>query len=187
VSISWVIFNGITNEIEKQRNYIIKPKHWTIPDDSIAIHGITNEKANQEGVALEKVLGEFLAETYDVLVAHNLDFDINVLYNAIRWDLELQFKPLKKKTLCSMELSKDICKFPGNFGKYKSPKLSELYEYVFGKPPVRESLHNSLYDVLVLTEVIKHCNPLRIKMNLPVPKVDHVENASKKSTVLYID
>ncbi len=181
VSISWVILDGITNKIEKQRSYIIRPINWTIPEDSIKVHGITQEKANIEGKELSKVLGEFLAENYDVLVAHNLDFDYNVLYNAICWDLELPFSSLYKKMICSMELSRDICKLKGNFGSYKSPKLSELYEFVFKKSPNKELLHNSLYDVLVLTEVIQNCDQLRSKMNLPLNNPLPIKNDNKES------
>jgi DNA polymerase III epsilon subunit-like protein len=167
VSISWVILNTDTNQIEKQKTYIVKPLNWVIPGDSIKIHGITQEKANSEGHELAKVIGEFLAENYDVLVAHNLEFDLNVLYNAIQWDLELPFKTLKKQMYCTMELSRNICKLKGNFSSYKSPRLSELYEYSFKRSPEKSSLHNSLYDVLILTEVIQKCDELRLKMNLP--------------------
>jgi hypothetical protein len=50
---------------------------------------------------------------------------------------------------------------------YKSPKLSELYEYTFKKKPETHSLHNSLYDAMILTDIIQSCHELRRKMNLP--------------------
>lgn len=168
VSISWIILDSDTNQIEKQKSYIVKPAGWTIPEDSIKIHGITQDQALAKGIELSKVIGEFLAEQSDVLVAHNLEFDINVLYNAIQWDLELPFKKLNKKMICSMELSRSICNIKSLFGKPKAPKLSELYEHVFKRTPNKESLHNSMYDVLILTEIIQHCDELRLKMNLPV-------------------
>ena len=44
VSISWVVLeNTLPHAILKQRSYIIKPENWTIPEDSIKIHKITNE------------------------------------------------------------------------------------------------------------------------------------------------
>lgn len=166
VSISWVILNTDTNTVEKERSYIIKPINWTIPEESIKIHGITVEKANQLGYPLAKVLGEFLAEEYDTLVAHNMDFDYNVLDNAIRWDLDMAFTVIKKPKICTMELSRDICNLKGMFGKPKAPKLKELYEKAFGVLPSEDQLHNSLYDVKVLTKVIQEFEPLRVKMNL---------------------
>lgn len=167
VSISWVILDGDTNQIEKKQSYIVKPLGWTIPEDSIRIHGITQERAEKQGEPLAKVLGEFLGESCDTLVAHNIEFDYNVLHNAIHWDLELPFGSLYKKLVCTMELSKPICKLRNAFGSYKSPKLSELYEYVFKKQPAKDSLHNSMYDVQILVEIIQHCDELRLKMNLP--------------------
>ena len=167
VSISWVILDADTNKIEKEQSYIVKPLGWTIPEDSIKIHGITNEKAHSNGTDLAKVMGEFLGEAYDMLVAHNLEFDYNVLHNAIHWDLELPFSSLYKKMTCTMELSRGLCKLRTKLGFYKSPKLSELYEHVFKKSPNKDSLHTSIYDVLILTEIIQHCDELRSKMNLP--------------------
>lgn len=190
VSISWVILNDDTNVIEKQRTYIIKPINWEIPEVVVKIHGITQQKAETEGYDLSTVLGEFLAETYDMLVAHNLEFDYNVLYNAIRWDLELPFSSLSKKMCCTMELSRSICNMKTSFGKPKAPKLKELYEHVFKRSPVETSLHNSLYDVLILTEVVQHCKELRLKMNLgtiPVENVTRNEANKNESRILSFD
>jgi DNA polymerase-3 subunit epsilon len=180
VSISWVILDGDTNIIEKERSYIINPLGWDIPQESIKIHGITKEKAEAEGHSLSKVLGEFLAEQYDVLVAHNMEFDYNVLYNAIRWDLELPFNTLHKPRICTMELSRNICNLKGMFSKPKAPKLKELYEYTFKRLPVETNLHNSLYDAIILAEVIKHCGELRLKMNLSTIQISRVSNNEGK-------
>lgn len=189
VSISWVILDTDTNSIVKQKSYIVKPVTWIIPEDSIRIHGITQEKAMREGEELAKVMGEFLGEGYDVLVAHNLDFDYNVIHNAIHWDLELPFNTIYAKKMCTMELSRDICKMRTMYGKYKSPKLSELYEYAFKRSPNKESLHSSMYDVLILTEVIQHCDELRSKMNLPtkttIPVIKNVDKTNAKGVLSF--
>lgn len=189
VSISWVILDVETNSIIKQKSYIVKPLNWIIPADSIKIHGITQEKAIQEGEDLAHVIGEFLGEGYDMLVAHNLDFDYNVLHNAIHWDLELPFNSLYMTKICTMELSRDICKIRTMYGKYKYPKLSELYEYAFKRSPNKDSLHNSIYDTLILTEIIQHCDELRSKMNLPtkttIPVIKNVDKANVKGLLSF--
>ena len=41
----------------------------------------------------------------------------------------LKLKKLKYK--CSMKLTTDIIKLPSKYGKYKYPKLIELYNYTF--------------------------------------------------------
>ena len=45
VSISWIIMDTNTNEILSKESHIVKPLSWTIPDESISIHGITNGHA----------------------------------------------------------------------------------------------------------------------------------------------
>lgn len=170
VSISWLILNSDTNAIEKQENHIITPLNWTIPSDSTAIHGITNEYAKTHGKPLLEIMQRFQNETYDGIVAHNIDFDMNVVVNAILWDLNQQPR-LFPQTFCTMKISRNICKLPGNYGNFKSPKLKELYFFAFGKMPDESQLHGSLYDVLILTEVIKSCLPVRQAMGLVASSV----------------
>lgn len=181
VSISWIIYDVEQNCIDKRRRYIIKPMGWEIPEVVVRIHGINQAKANLQGRELKDVMAEFMSENIDGFVAHNLDFDYNVVCSAIKYDLELPFTGFSKKKFCTMELSKDICKLNGQFGKYKSPKLSELYEYVFKRPPVSSSLHDSLYDTIILTEIVQNCSELRLKMNLPSGLVEDVKDESAKN------
>lgn len=167
VSISWVILDSDTDKIEKERNYYIKPNGWAIPEESTNIHGITEEIARQNGSDLLDVMVEFVGEKCDAWVAHNLEFDINVVVNAVLWDLKFQFPPIPQRKFCTMLLSKSICKLPGNYkNSYKPPKLKELYNYVFKKYPDEIMLHSSMYDVYVLTDIIKNCSELRQAMGL---------------------
>ena len=165
VSISWVVLDSTINKIEKVRNYVIKPIDWDIPVESTAIHGITHDEAVRYGSDLSSVITEFMSEERDVMVAHNIDFDINVLTNAILWDLQLPY-PVYPRQLCTMKLTKNICKLPGTFGRYKFPKLKEVYQHVFGIMPDQSRLHSSMYDVMILTEIIQLCVPLREAMGL---------------------
>lgn len=183
VSISWVILDSETNQIEKERSYTIKPNGWTIPEESIRIHKITNEIAERDGVSLSAVMGEFLAESYDSLVAHNMEFDYNVLDNAIRWDLGMAFNEIRKQKICTMELSRTICNMKTLFGKPKAPKLSELYTYAFGTAPDMDALHNSLVDTKLLVKIVQEFKPLRVKMNLTDPdQYRTIQNARQKSS-----
>jgi DNA polymerase III epsilon subunit-like protein len=142
-------------------------KFVPINDESIKIHGITNETARLKGVSLQDVISEFLAEHCDMMVAHNMNFDHNVIINAIKWDLGFDFKGFTIPMMCSMTASKSQCKLPGKFG-YKVPKLKELYEFIFKKKPNETRLHGSLYDTLILAECIQHCSWLQAALGLPV-------------------
>lgn len=189
VSISWVILDSETNKIEKEQSYIVKPGNWEIPEESVRIHGITKEKAEQLGEPLAKILGLFLAEEYDMLVAHNMEFDYNVLDNAIRWDLEMAFTEIKKPKICTMELGRDLCNLKTLFGKPKAPKLKEFYEKAFGNLPAEDQLHNSFYDTMILTKIIQEYKPLRVKMNLEKEEqevVRHYVHSKNDSRVLSI-
>lgn len=166
VSISWIILDTDTNQIIKKRSYIIKPRGWEIPFESTNIHGITQQKAILEGYHLQDALLEFVTDRFDMLVAHNLWFDFNVVRHAMIWDLGWKYNPLKTISRCTMELSKDMCKLPGKYESYKLPKLSELYIHVFKREPDLQKLHDSMYDTLILTEIIQHSNELRYKMGL---------------------
>jgi len=185
VSISWCVLEN--DSVVETHSYIVRPIHWTIPDDSIAIHGITNEKAMREGVDLEFVMNKFIATRYDVLIAHNIDFDENVLMNAIYWDLgRVQFLEFPHPKRCTMNLSRNICKLSFNGHSYKSPRLSELYKFVFGREPDTSQLHGSLYDVQILVEIIQNCQPLREKLGLIKPHIIPFNAASSNSNILCI-
>jgi DNA polymerase III epsilon subunit-like protein len=180
VSISWVILDSETNQIVKQRSAIIYPEErWIIPEDSIKIHGITNDIAVEQGEELEVVMREFIGESYDALVAHNMQFDLNVINNALIWDLGMK-APLFAKRMCTMLMATKVCKLPGKFGKYKSPKLKELYFHAFGKHPDESRLHGSLYDVRILTEIIQEYQPIREAMGLVTSSVVQPTNGIRK-------
>lgn len=163
VSIAWIIMED--DVIIDQKYHIIRPE-WIIPEDSIKIHGITQEKAVAEGVPLRYVVDMFLAEQCDLLVAHNMSFDYNVLVNAILWDLHMSL-PTFPKMFCTMEASRHMLaiRFASGSG-YKSPKLSELYEHVFKLPPRISELHNALYDTQLLAEIVSRSTVLRPMMGL---------------------
>ena len=81
VSISWSVYED--KELVEKQTYIIKPTGWTIPDESIKFHGITNEMANQKGSDLTVVLTIFkkALEGCTSVIAHNMEFDRNVVFN----------------------------------------------------------------------------------------------------------
>jgi DNA polymerase III epsilon subunit-like protein len=181
VSISWVVLDADTNKIESKNSFIVKPINWTIPLEATKVHGITNEKAMLKGSPLSEVMEQFSRESYDYLVAHNIQFDFNVLMNAYHWDLGMKVNDTLYKRKCTMMLSTDLCKLQGQWG-YRWPKLSELYEFAFHRKPISSSLHSSLYDTVILAEIVQHCDELRHKMGLPV-KPTFVNNGSGNKTL----
>ena len=80
VQLAWLLTDPDGTEIAAAE-YIVKPDGFVIPRDAIAVHGITTAKARREGVVLQLVLSEAVAniERASVLIAHNMWFDENVL------------------------------------------------------------------------------------------------------------
>lgn len=189
VSISWLVVESNTNEIITQKSYIVKPNGWTIPDESTKIHGITTEFAEKNGSQLSVVMNEFLNTPHDMVVAHNLDFDENVVANAMIWDLGVHnFYGFDKPKYCTMVLSKEMCKMPATFGYgYKSPKLSELYEHVFREKPIIAQLHGSMYDAKILADILIASPVLRAKMGLGVVRLQNINAGPKNAgSILYL-
>ncbi|MCR9012343.1 3'-5' exonuclease [Gabonibacter chumensis] len=144
VQLAWVMCDDKGGIIEK-RNDIIKPEGFTIPEESSRIHGITTAKAISEGEDIKSVLTLFsdrMDEAY-ALVAHNISFDeciVGAEFERNRMMTSLFLKP----KYCTMKLSKAYCKLPGKQG-FKSPKLSELHQVLFGAG--FDDAHNALADV----------------------------------------
>ncbi|MEA3391438.1 MAG: 3'-5' exonuclease, partial [Candidatus Marinimicrobia bacterium] len=144
IQIAWILCDDNGNRLESH-DYIIKPENFEIPLDASRIHGISTEKAINEGVVLEMVLNKFneLVEKTDFIVAHNISFDEKILgAELLRKRIKSDFN--KKRKLCTMQSSTDYCKLPGPYG-YKWPKLSELHIKLFGVD--FEDAHDASADI----------------------------------------
>ncbi|HEY8689848.1 MAG TPA: 3'-5' exonuclease [Chitinophagaceae bacterium] len=130
VQIAWISADNNGN-IADQKNYLVKPNGFTIPDDATRVHRISTQKALQNGSELHFVLNQFneCVSSADYLVAHNLSFDINVVASEL-FRFKIESEIFEKKQICTMESSTNFCKLPGNYG-YKFPKLSELHQKLF--------------------------------------------------------
>lgn len=86
-----------------------------------------------------------------------------------------------------MKAGESICQIPVSYSKtkYKSPKLSEFYQKVFGKKPDVQ-LHNSLADTRILVEIAEAVPLVRHMIGLPTNPPEKVENerASKRCKTL---
>lgn len=145
VQLAWVLTDE-EGHVVSEHDFIIKPDGFEIPADSAKIHGITTEIAQEKGVPLVDALKEFFADEAraQVLVAHNISFDTNVVAcECVRLGESLKW--LDTTRYCTMKESTSFCKLPGRRYGYKQPKLIELHEILFKKP--FGSQHNALADV----------------------------------------
>ena len=166
VQFSYILYDTSTCEIDIMKDSIVRlPEGIDICDECVKIHGITNEISASKGILLEDVLTDFMntLEKADLLVAHNIDFDKNVIMAEIlrkysdinsieKWTTYYNTITTYKKYYCTMQESIDLCnrkyvnKWTGSI-RLKFPNLSELNMHLFNYIP--KNLHNSLYDIIV--------------------------------------
>lgn len=147
VQFAWQLHDG-TGKLVSRYNAIIKPDGFDIPFNAEQVHGISTQRALDEGRDLELVLAEFLKdlERTQVLVGHNIEFDINIIgAEFIRKGIAIEnFLALNK--IDTGISATEYCKLSGGLGgKLKMPRLTELHEKLFGKP--FEDAHDASYDV----------------------------------------
>ena len=157
VQLSFIYYDSEINDIIEYYDNVIKlPENITIPEDSINIHGITNEAMREKGISIRTALKKFndILKDCDIVVAHNISFDKRmIMVECIRNKISQYFTrgQNKKFEFCTMKNSKNICKIKMVNYKgeeyFKSPKLSELYTFIFKEEP--RNLHNSFVDVLL--------------------------------------
>lgn len=143
VQIAWLKYDSSGKQIA-ERNYIVKPDGFTIPEDTVKIHGISTERAINEGVDLRTALNDFSKAINEssYLVAHNMNFDEKIVgAEFLRADVES--KLFETRRVCTQDSSKNFCKL-GPYGN-KWPSLSELHVKLFNKN--FEEAHNAAVDV----------------------------------------
>ena len=144
VQLAYLQFDNNGSKIS-EGDFIIKPTGFVIPKESSNIHGITHEKAMNEGVDLQNVLSNFhaLVNNSQTLVAHNMSFDEKIVGSEFLRNGFNNAIPLKPK-ICTMQSTTNFCKIAGNYG-YKWPKLTELHYKLFGYE--FEEAHNAMVDI----------------------------------------
>jgi len=126
-------------------DYIIKPDGFTIPEESAQIHGISTERAMNEGVPLKEVLLSFqgLMNHAACLVAHNIWFDEKIVgAELLRCGLVNNLTSMRQ--ICTMLSTTNFCAINGPYG-YKWPRLSVLHQKLFGYE--FEEAHNAAVDI----------------------------------------
>jgi DNA polymerase III epsilon subunit-like protein len=142
---------------------IIRPDSWIIPAEVTAIHGISQERAMDEGIAEELAVDMFIAAQgrAGLRVAHNESFDRRILRIAMtRAGLERDFIETieARASYCTCVAAKLIVNLPptekmmaAGFKGAKPPKLEECIRHFF-----KEELaggHDALVDARACARV----------------------------------
>ena len=147
LQLSWIICDESKNII-KQENHIIQPDGFSIPEESVNIHGFSTEYLQEEGEDLNYVLDLFKKDLNRVnyIVGHNIDFDKNVIgAEYVRQGINFTWD--KWTSLCTMKSTTNFCKIIGPYyGQYRYAKLQELHTQLFRTG--FEGAHDAFYDIL---------------------------------------
>ena len=160
VSIAWQILSS-EFEVMEEDYFLIKPVDFTIPQDAINIHGITNEYAIEHGhefaTKIDTIWEALQKCTH--LVGHNISFDFGVLLH----ELSIHQHPMHQhpqakaainklfemQRVCTMLTGKRYIKMK------KFPKLIELHAHLFDGAQL-EGAHNAQVDTNCCVKCFKY-------------------------------
>lgn len=170
VQLAMVLHDDDGAEIE-HHSVIIKPDGWEIPAEISAIHGITQERALDEGIPEKEAATSYIANLMRsaLRVAHNESFDRRILRIAMlrngyeRPDIEtMEAHP----SFCTCAHATRIVNLPptermlaAGFTKPKPPKLEECIKHFFNEDLV--GAHDALVDVRACARVYFHLQSLK--------------------------
>jgi len=147
VQLAAIVADENTGKISQRLDLIVKPDGWVIPDETIEIHGITNEYAHDVGMPEDLVLDMFLC-LWDGCkrVAFNTTFDNRIIrIGTKRYCSEDVINKWKAGEYeCAMIESRKI--IGGS-----NPKLIDAYKHFTGKD--LEDAHSAYADTKACMEV----------------------------------
>ena len=146
VQLAWQV-HDLEGKLVDVKNYIIKPEGFDIPFNASKIHGISTERALQEGMPLLEVLEIFMQdiEKAKFVVGHNISFDNSIVgCEFLRKSIPNLLQSIP--AIDTKNDATDFCKIPGGRGgKFKWPSLTELHEKLFES--TFSQAHNASADV----------------------------------------
>lgn len=145
VQLAWILAED--EQILQEQSFLISPEGFSIPRSATEIHGITTERAKEEGKPLAEVLAAFseALKEADVIVGHNVGFDRSVV--TAEFARAKQNAPILGLPFhCTMKATTELCKVPSTTrGRgFKWPTLTELHAHLFSEE--FEDTHDALAD-----------------------------------------
>lgn len=162
VQLALVTMNDEGQEVNAV-SVLVKPNGWTISAEVTAIHGISHERAMDEGIdeglAVQMfLLGQGQARTR---IAHNESFDRRIMRIAmLRLGLQRDFVEMieNRPSFCTMNTAKSIMAMAptdrmlsAGIRGAKPPKLEECIRHFFGEG--LEGAHDALVDARACARV----------------------------------
>tara|TARA_R110000772_G_C13310322_1_gene440467 strand:+ start:44828 stop:45394 length:567 start_codon:yes stop_codon:yes gene_type:complete len=141
VQLAGSLCNDETGEVLDKFDVIIKPDGWVILQETIDIHGITNEYALEFGIPEKEAISMLLEMRGDAeRVAYNKTFDQRIIRIGLKRyfsEAEQEKWAVKDDHHCAMRMAKAAM-------KVKSVKLIDAYKHFTGEDMV--GAHNAMAD-----------------------------------------
>lgn len=153
-----------TGETIHQMNVIIRPDGWTIPTEASDVHGITTERAMDEGIPAEDAIDMFIElwKRADMRVGHNESFDMRMVRIALMRHSRYSMETIGDQSFADYWKAAPAFCTQGNCVKIlnlpptekmlaarrrgpKSPNLGEAYRFFTGQE--LEGAHDAMVDV----------------------------------------
>ncbi len=141
-----------TREVKEEMDVIVKPEGWAITPEMTEIHGISHEKAWDEGILEPVALMQFMDMHHqcDLRIAHNTTFDNRIIKIAMaRYMSALlddgEWWKDRDTYFCTLAKSRKI------IGGKDGHTLTECYKYFTDKD--LEGAHNAMVDVNACMEI----------------------------------
>lgn len=158
VQLAALLVDPFTRKTLSSIDLIIRPDGWTIPEETVEIHGITTEHALAVGVPEELALRLFLEMWNGHLrVAHNTTFDNRMIRIAIKRyigdDMAEQWRD--SDYYCTMINARKLI---GG----KQPSLAEAFSH-FCKVPLEDiyQAHSAMGDTMACKDIYWAMQPLQ--------------------------
>lgn len=171
---------------EKAESHIIYPDGWEIPEEAVAVHGITTEYAREHGEAFAIIVDKFIADCLEagLICGHNIHFDTQMVKANILRDLGREYYDVndvesalyKGKRLDTMRPAMKWVDARMANGRLKFPNLSELYSRCF--PGETLEAHDALED----TKAVARCLPVLLQNGLLELKLKEYPDEQAKPT-----
>ena len=146
VQLAWQMHDD-QGKLINNKNFIIKPEGYNIPYNAEKIHGISTDRAINEGSNLKDVLEEFVRDVKSCkfIIGHNIEFDNNIVGSELLRK-EMVNTLFDFPSIDTKDDSTNYCELPGGRGGgYKWPSLMELHEKLFNE--TFSEAHNASADV----------------------------------------
>lgn len=151
VQMAAILCDEETGEVVEGMDVIIKPDGWIIPEETIEVHGITEDIAEAKGIPEQEALQMFidLYRKCGLRVAHNTTFDNRLIRIALKRYLpdlipDEEWKD-KDNYFCTLMKSRKI------MGGKSGHTLGEAYKYFTGND--LDGAHNAMVDTKACLEI----------------------------------